>query len=512
MTTKLAVPPAPPPPVAVQPAVPQSWQEAFNYLTDRFMRVIGKQAADIKVLLTGLEDARGLIAAGDRARAELQTRLDQAVAALDGVRDSFSSSLAAHEASITERLNRFRDAVVARDERIDAIERQVKDDGAAIQTILTGCAKTEATISDVADRIDATVEALSERVTVVVRRADGLDVQLDAIEPRLVAVADLLTATGERLDAEARGRAELAGAVERTDGAITTVSDRVAALGDTVDGLVTGIGDEVRARAAAVAAVARTVEELSETASQADAELDDKLTQLHGRAEAIERGVKLVDEAHGITAGRLRDLDDTVAAVRRETQAHALAIEDDRTRLGKVEDGVEGFVRITAAAGAEIATFDQRLTTISAEAADACRRVTIALGEMPAAMMINRAGHLVRVSRGGDEVDLGCVVTNAKDAADIVAARIEKGRLVFTRSDRTEFGCEMPVIEPPAATPVPAVDPTALGYLSKDPNVRAAQVEDMKAMRVAKKTYEKIGEKYGTSARHVVRLLKGDDK
>lgn len=570
MTTKLAVPPAPPTELVVATTIPETWQAAFIHMTDRFMKVIGKQAGLIKDLTTGLEDARGLIAAGDRQRADMLAKLDGLQAALDvhdkavkalaettaprgtvdevAVRlDSFSSTLDAHGKTISELLTAgeaAQERITAVEAAATAIDQRVTADGEAIATIRDGWTAVEDAASATARRIsdlDATVvdlftgvgerfdragaeigqaiEAVASNLEVVrvfsEQVEDRANKRLDALDPRLVEIADVLTATGERLAVLDQHGKDLAAVGERVAAAgarIEALSEGVDAAGKAVEIVAAGLDQEGKARAAAVAAVARSVDELSEIASGEDGALSDRINAVATRVETVESGAKLVDEAVGIINGTVKLIDDAVAAVRREVQANALAIDDDRARLGKVEDGVAAFIRITAEAGAEIKTFDVRLTQIESSATDACRRVTIALGEMPAAMMINKAGHLVRVSRSGDEVDLGCVAVDGKDAADIVSARVEKGRLVFTRSDRTEFGCELPIVEPaaPPPTPSPDIDPTALGYLSKDPNVRALQVDDMRKMRAAKKTYEKIAEKYQTSARHVVRLLKGD--
>ena len=569
MTLKLAVPPIAPAELVAASTMPETWQAAFIYLTDRFMKVIGRQAGDIKTLTTALEDARGVIAAGDRARAdllarfdEMSTRIDTVAGSVDSVRDSFSSSLAATAKTVSDqltervdavsavisstgaRLDSTDDALAALAGRVKTVDDTVKTTGEAVTRIEDSAAATARRVGEIentvealgtlADTLDGTITTTGERVDLVVKRADAFDVRFDGLDPRLTEIADVLAQAGERLTAVEQHGTAIAAAGERLT-AVEQHGETVAGKLDTLSALVEQEGraraaavagavetvagkldtlsavveQEGRARAAAVAAVARRVEEYAESASQADGDLDDKLVKLtSATAKDVETILGRMEHYDGEIGDRFdREAKARAAAVAEITHG----IEEDRARLGKIEDGVEAFIRVTTAAGAEIKTFDVRLTRIEAEATDACRRVTIALGEMPAAMMINRAGHLVRVSRTGDEVDLGCVIADGKDAADIVSARIEKGRLVFTRSDRTEFGCELPIVEPPApATPAPTVDPGALGYVSKDPNVRAAQIEIMHEMRAEKKTYQKIADKFGTSARQVVRLLKGD--
>lgn len=498
MTTKLAVPPAPPA-LVVATTIPETWQDAFIHMTDRFMKVIGKQAATIKDLVAGLEDARGVIAAGDRARADLLAKLDGLQAAFDvhdkAVKaqaeritnlDSFSSTVEAHGKTIAELLT---------------VSEQATKVFKAIDDVT-------ATTKERIDLLDESMTTTAERITSIEDRVEQVDAvvreQVASVDDRFVEVSDLVGKVGAQIGLDIA-------AISRT-----ADEDRqaVRVLGEQVDQRITGLaGDldqETKARAAAIAAVASSVNDLSETASEQDAELATRVagldTRVAGQADGLAVAVTRLDGFRAVA--------DTVEAVRREVQANALAIDDDRARMGKIEEAVEGFVRVTVAAGAEIKTFDVRLTDLAKQAADACHRVTIMSNQMPSAVMVDRNGHLQIVARSGEQIDLGKVIgetKDGKDAADVVAARVDGDRLIFTRSDRTEFGCSIAALVPPVpVAPKTDTDPTKLGYLSKDAKVRSAQVDDMKKMRADKKTYDEIAKKYQASARTVIRLIKGD--
>jgi hypothetical protein len=513
MTIKLAVPPAPPIDLVVATTVPETWQTAFIHMTDRFMRVIGKQAVTIRDLTTGLEDARSLIAAGDRARAELLAKFDGLQAAFD-VHDK---------------------AVKAQGERIAELTATVNAVPDSITAAVAPHQKTVAELVTSRDTCDHRVTAMTGEIVTLTQRVDNFRTLVDVVQGqgesidrartvldeygrRIDGAVEVLAGHGVTLGEHFDALDDLRSVVAAGDAAAAVQVERVDDLGTLAQSLrsdlqatVHALDAETAARAAAVAAVAQSVDDLSETASEQDGELAVRLAA--------------VDQHFAAAAGKLESAVERVGAVenrvielQRIAMEHVENIETDGVRIERVEETVSGFVAKVKAIADEIAAVKTGAASIEETAnttADMLRRVNVMLGEMPSAMMVDQDGELVRFSRSGDVTKLGKVVAHGRDgtnAADIVAVKLDGDRIVFTRSDRTEFGCSIAaLIQPAPATtpPAPEIDATLLGYLSKDPATRDVQIRDMVAMRAAKKSYKLIAEKYKISERQVVRLIKG---
>jgi ABC-type transporter Mla subunit MlaD len=519
-TKKLAVQPISPAAAAAlkagpveQPFVPTNWVDAVADLSDQTRLVVGHQQAKIQALAGELADARGVAAASGRAHAELVDRFD-ALVNLVGTLSTTIETQAATIAELTATVNAVPDSITA---------------------AVAPHQKTVAELVTSRDTCDHRVTAMTGEIVTLTQRVDNFRTLVDVVQGqgesidrartvldeygrRIDGAVEVLAGHGVTLGEHLDALDDLRGVVVAASSAAAVQVERVDDLGTLAQSLrsdlqatVHALGAETAARAAAVAAVAQSVDDLSETASEQDGELAGRLAA--------------VDQHFAAAAGKLESAVERVGAVenrvielQRIAMEHVENIEADGVRIERVEETVIGFVAKVKAIADEIAAVKTGAASIEETAnttADMLRRVNVMLGEMPSAMMVDQDGELVRFSRSGDVTKLGKVVAHGRDgtnAADIVAVKLDGDRIVFTRSDRTEFGCSIAaLIQPAPATtpPAPEIDATLLGYLSKDPATRDVQIRDMVTMRAAKKSYKLIAEKYKISERQVVRLIKG---
>jgi hypothetical protein len=577
-TKKLAVQPISPAAAAAltaapaeRPFVPTNWEDAFADLSDRMLRVVGHQQAKIQTLTAELTDARAdtaaVTAAAGRAHAELVERFDALVILVEkltgtvaAVPDSITAAVAPQQ-TIANDVARVTQMVTALDElgtahagTLAALTRRTTDTDETVAAVVDALAAANTAIAAVKSPLEGCVEMIKAHGETLVEHFDRAIEQGDALVDlrAIVAAGDALAAVQvERIAELAAQAGALATLPQRVDDVVQeTSADKslVAEQGDALVDLraVVAAGDaaaavqvervddlgtsfqsirsdlqaavfaldaETVARAAALDKLAGDVNDLSETASGEDAALMERLITVEA---------KTAD--HTATVERVGAVENRVIELQRITMDHVQRIDTDGERIERVEDTVTGFVAKIKATADTIAAIDKAvkdgtasIAETTAETADMLRRVNVMLGEMPSAMMVDQDGELVRVARSGELTKLGKVVAHGRDgtnAADIVAVKLDGDRIVFTRSDRTEFGCSIAALiqpaPPAAATPAaPEVDPTTLGYLSKDPATRAVQVADMVTMRAAKKSYKAIAEKYKISERQVVRLIKG---
>jgi predicted nucleic acid-binding Zn-ribbon protein len=441
-----------------------------DYIDRSVKPALQDQAETLADLLTGRDDTWKRFAAVEVAGTELAGRVEQIAAdvkTLDGRTAGAVDALARQAGDIRDHAGRLVELARA-GERVEnlagtvaAFEKARNEDRAVLDELA-------GTVKATGERLDAESAAraaaigkLGEQVeeyAATASEADGqLSMQFDAVEKagaelvaRVNTMAADLGAVGDRLDLVAKDGATNRGNIEHTDAAVTALTVTAKAAGERLD--------ELRS----------DHETLTVTVDKAG----ESIIALTGRAARADE--------------QFTRLDDLLTA-----SGAAVA-------------------RITVEVGALDALVKSQGETVSGAveaSSDACRRVTIALNEIPSGMMIDRDGDLVRVNRAGEMTKLGKVVgLNGRDAADIVSVKVEDNRFVFVRSDRTELGCRIPVVEP--VKPADTVDPRKLGYLSKDAAVRAVQVADMVTMRSNNKRYKLIAEKYGISERQVARLIK----
>lgn len=485
------------------PTIPTNWRDAFADLAERLMKVIGKQAGDIKALRDDLSDARSTIAAASRGTTDQIIQLAATI----------KSDQAEHIRRFDEALQGIREGaesdIADLAGRVAAVETDVKTESGAVRLIVKAIDDQLLTI---ADRFDRSVIDIVERVQTV----EG--VTAAAIKGQET-FTDVVDALAKRIDT--------------AEGAVALASDAVNIAKSTLD-MITG---EASTRADAIADILKIVEAYAETASGEDGSLNAALDEVRKAAGALgER----VEDIHGrvgtLTKARADDVERAGAVETRVEELQRIAMDGVdalsavardvggvAARVGVVEDAGTGFTAAVEALGSEVKRIDTvaretvaTVETVGLQSQDAVRRVTVALGELPAGMMINREGQLVRVNRAGDMVEMGNVVSHGadgKDAPVIIAAKIEDNRFIMTMSDRSEISCLVAGLTPRAVEPAPTdIDPTKLGYFSKDATIRAAQVEDMVKMRAGGTTFAKIAEKYNISARQAARLIKDFDK
>jgi hypothetical protein len=559
---------------AERPFVPTNWEDAFADLSDRMLRVVGHQQAKIQTLTAELTDARAdtaaVTAAAGRAHAELVERFDALVILVEkltgtvaAVPDSITAAVAPLNdlARVTQMVTALDELATAHagtlakltqrvDDLVDVAEATAAEFTAANAAIaaandMLAALNKHATATDqivtahgetLVEHFDRAIEqgdALVDLRAIVAAGDAAAAVQVERIA-ELAAQAGALAKLTQRVDDVVQDTSAVKSRVAEHDDALVDLRAVVAA-GDAAAAVQVERVDDLAAQAgelrtavsvvetaldfektkltAAIAKVAGDVDDLSETASGEDAALMERLITVEA---------KTAD--HTATVERVGAVENRVIELQRITMDHVQRIDTDGERIERVEDTVTGFVAKIKATADTIAAIDKAvkdgtasIAETTAETADMLRRVNVMLGEMPSAMMVDQDGELVRVARSGELTKLGKVVAHGRDgtnAADIVAVKLDGDRIVFTRSDRTEFGCSIAALiqpaPPAAATPAaPEVDPTTLGYLSKDPATRAVQVADMVAMRAAKKSYKAIAEKYKISERQVVRLIKG---
>lgn len=508
MSKKLAVPPVAPNAVPRADNPPDNWRDAFVWLSDRMLKMIGKQASDVQALRSEVADMRGVMAAAGKSAADLATAIESV-----DVRDSVQN---------------LEQTVRSIDERT---VKQVEEINGAIQS-------NSQWIQTLDERIVATGDSftnLGKVVADLVAAAGTLETDLRAI----------VASTGEAV----------AGAVadidDRIAGVVTKVTDMVADESarrvDTVDAVVVkidGVIDHVRemgayveTRAGELAERITAVTDKVEAAGELRSEDRETIAACVERTgELAEKVTGLVQAASHLALDRAEDhaaiealTKDVAAAAAGATEAITTIRDtikfqaEDSKRIAAVEEAVTGFVSTAAAIGSEVRRIDARVAdahvlvdTVGGEARDAVRRVTIALGELPAGMLIDRDGDLVRVNRAGDMTKLGKVVAEApevrdgRDAPRLVASKIEGDRFILVLSDGAEISCSVAgLVAAKPADPAPAVDPTTIGYLSKDAEIRGAQVADMQELRAKGQTFKRIAEKYKISPRSAARLIKG---
>lgn len=532
------------------------------------MKVIGRQATDIRKLETELEDVRGLINTGNQARGDLAAKLGDLVTICRETNDTVERIVAGDD---------------ARDDTISSIQDAVKAladgrtaDQKALGEVVDTIGKTVAELTEKTQGRFKAVDANGMETAQQIERIDGLVAELasrgDGLAERLDLADEADRAAGERTDALRKDVVE-AGAklLERIDDVAGNVAavvkgraeDREAidAVRDAVEGVqqyaakcfdaaMQAVANEAEARAENVTSVCEDITKLTDTVNREGKTLDD----LAGAVERLDKGTviavaavtnalgELTERVGAVEAfgERLDDVTGTVAAADRGRADLVKRVDDISTRMTETAAAIDVCTRdqaethkrldevvdaAVARAGVEMkaltASVSTHLAAIEAtdqRAADMLRRVTILIDQLPSGMMIDKDGELVRVARNGETVKIGKVTAvngrdgvRGKDAAEIVAARVEAdGRLMFTRSDRTEFGCALTAVVASAPQPA-AIDPTKLGHLSKDPKTRAVQVADMIAMRMAEKParYKAIAEKYKISERQAARLIKG---
>jgi hypothetical protein len=573
MTIKKAVAPVSPAVAAAAaasgalPGIPATWQDAFNFLADRLLKVIGRQAATIDELKTGLEDAHSRITTSNKAHGDLSTKFDDLViiretvgkiVAGDDARDDVISTIQDAVKALVDGRKEDQQAV---GELTDTIGKSVADlteeTRGRFKAIDAHNVETDQQIqaagarAEVIERRVTAVEAFGERLDLAGEADRAAGVRAEVIERRVTAVE----AFGERLDDIAGNVAAVmkTGAGLRDDLEVVRVgveqAQEQAAKQFTI--AMEAVDGEAAARGTGLDEIRLTVRLLDEgtqkaltVASQAVDELAEKVKAAGARAieacdatEAVTERVTAVEAFGGRIddiAGTVTTLDgaraemverlDAVVVAERETAATARACTSAQAelsiRVGDLAERGEGFDAAVARVGVEMKALTASVATGLAavsgtdqQAAEMLRRVTILMDQTPSAMMIDKDGELVRVARNGESVKIGKVTAvngrNGRDAADIVAARIEGDRLIFTRSDRTEFGCAVTVPPAPPPPTVAEVDPTKLGHLSKDDKIRAVQVADMMVMRDGGARYKQIADKYEISERQAARLIKG---
>lgn len=513
MTTKvkkLAVQPAAPAP-AERPFVATNWVDAVADLSDRMLRVVGHQQSIIAKLTAELADARGVAAAAGRAHAELTTRIDDLVNLVEKLTTA-TDGQAEKVANIDAGLKLVDEAVGAHSQDITKLSKRIDDTVERVGAV-------EAVANGHAQSLTDQREALAT-VTGFVKNHGEVLVTMTGVTrdhgEALVAARAAIAEHDDRL-VDLRGVVSAAGAaaavqVERVD----ELGKRAGATWTQVEAVTAALDAETAARAAAVQAVSDLVEDYAKTASGEDGALSDRIDTVIQRFAPDAVHLEAAVERVGAVEVRVMEL-------QRIAMENVERIDADSVRIERVDEAVTSFSAKVKAVAGEIEAIDARVKAgtasieqTTAETADMLRRVNILLGELPSAMMIDQDGELVRVARSGEVTKLGNVISHGRDgtnAADIVAVRLDGERMVFTRSDRTEFGCSIAALIPPVAVapapPAPEIDPTALGYLSKDPTVRVVQVRNMAVMREAKKSYKLIADKYQISPRQVVRLIKG---
>lgn len=552
--------------------VPMNWQSAFALLARQMAAAVDHQVGLVNKLTAELADARGLIVAGDRARADLGGQLaavkEQVAAVAESAEKHTNDTVAAAIDKLTtagdkldEALGKRIDAVDNRageiaarvegvaemigtaGERIDAVEKQSAGNAAALdvqdKAVKAQGEKVAETERGLCD-LRSDVQTVNKSLAVAAKAQGDLFERLDDVAGKVEAVTKgqdgfreavagvqkyagdcfntaMEAITGEA-ESQAKAVAEVVAAVERLDQgtqtALKVTSDALGEITETV-GAVAEDGQKIRAE---------VVKMIVDRAG----EIDERITDCGGRIDALVKGraedhaaVERLDSVITVEAALLKATGDKLTEAVKTQGEQAL-------RLTTVEDVAAGAGAAAALATGEISKLHQavagQVDTIRAtgeQATDALRRVTMALDQLPTGMMLDRDGELVRVTRSGEMTALGKVIgrdgRDGRDgaaAAEIVAVRIDDDRFIMTLSDRTEIGCGITGLINKLNDPVPAapeIDPTTLGYLSKDAKTRAVQIEDMIKLRAVNWTFAKIGRKYKCSARTVARLTKGLD-
>lgn len=459
MRKKFAPPASPAEIAAAQAPVPQNWRDAFAQISERMLRALGKQAAQMRDLSAAVDDLRGVVDAGTKARADLGVQVE----------------------ALSTRIERETEAARDLGEVMTAGVKLLGEEIASLRGVHeAGAAEAGRAATAVA----------------------GLETRLCGLEKGLQEVSAQAGRIGEAIDAGRETRAladDLAGKVHTLE--IWRDETRVHLdVLDRADGAISNdvvkLHNDMQARVVAVEAGAQDIGKRVGAVEADLARFGDRCADTAGRVEALDDIISEIGDSARQAHGRL--------------DAFNVLVGEHNDRIGAAEAAAARAVREVEDHGGAIDGLRREISAVSGEAADTLRRVTIALGELPAGMMIDGDGDLVRVNRAGDMTKLGRVVAAARDgrdAADIVSVRMEGERMIFTRSDRSEFGCAVALPAPPPV-PVDNVDPTTLGYLSKDTVIRARQVEDMVASRASGKTYKSIAQKYNVSERQVVRMIK----
>lgn len=569
-TKKLAVEPIHPAAAAAlvsAPVIPINWRSAFAMLARQVTAFAEHQAGQIRTLTDELADACGCIAAGDRTRADQAEQIRALTADLAAAKEQSTAATESAVAAAIEKLTAAGDTLEqALTKRLDEQAEQIGTTDKTVAEALTRAdelartlgaveqqaAGTAATVDVQAGAVRAQGEKLAKLAGTAAETEQGLTDLRNGVEAAGKVVAGIQLHFDE-LFSDLDGKVNAI--VKGQDGFRETVAGVQKYAGDCFNIAMEAITGEAESQAKAVAEVVAAVERLDQGTQKALAVTSDALAEITATVEKVATdGAKNADaydklnvRTHAIAEG-VKDLGGTVAAATRarvddrstldelvKTVADAgevVGVLDDKLtetvkaqgeqalRLSSVEEVAAGAGAASAIATGEVSKLHQAVAgqvdtirAIGEQATDALRRVTLAIDQIPAAMMIDRAGHLHRVNRAGETVDLGKVVDQGKDGKDapqLVAARVEGDRLIMTLTDRTEISCSiagLKVADPAPA--VPEIDPTTIGHLSKDAKMRAVQIEDMTNLRGSGWTFAKIGKKYDCSARTVARLIRG---
>lgn len=556
------------------PVIPMNWQAAFAMMAREVTAFVEHLDGKIQKLTDDLADACGRIAAGDRTRADQAEQIRALTESLKTSTTAGEQHTNDSVAAAIEKLTTAGDTLEqALTKRLDEQAEQITATGKTVAEALTRAdelartlgaveqqaAGTAATVDVQAGAVRAQGEKLAKLAGTVAETEQGLTDLRNGAEAAGKVVAGIQLHFDElfrdfdgKVNALVKGRAEDREAVDEIRAGVESVQKYA---GECFNTTMEAIAGEADSQAKAVAEVVAAVERVDKGTQAVLKVTSDALAEITASVEQVAAdGAKNADaydklnvRTHAIAEG-VKDLGGTVAAATRARvddrstldelvkivadAGEVVGVLDDKLtetvkaqgeqalRLSSVEDVAAGAGAASAIATGEVSKLHQAVAgqvdtirAIGEQATDALRRVTLAIDQIPAAMMIDRAGHLHRVNRAGETVDLGKVVDQGKDGKDapqLVAARVEGDRLIMTLTDRTEINCSIAGLK--AADPVPAVpeiDPTTIGHLSKDAKMRAVQVEDMTKLRATGWTFAKIGKKYDCSARTVARLIRG---
>lgn len=445
---------------------------------------------------------------------DLKSRVDSVEQTATDARDLFDTQ-AKHVGEISERITKLDDSFSAENKaRVDAVNKLVEAVDDLAKTASEADAEIDTKVETLTKQVSAEVDAIDKRIT-----AEGKIVQ-QSISEHSISAQNAIDVVGDKVDENAGLFRTVAQSHTETKAELEALGGRVS----TIDKAVTDLTAETCKR----------IDAQAEAAQNAIDGLDDKLVDLRGifdtQAKASVEQVARVDAQ----AKTLYELNDNVRTIDGEVKAIAKTQGQDALRISGIEEGVTKFVEIAVTTGREVREIDDKVAQavtqfgdMHAQAREALARVTILTDQGPAAFHLDRSGHLIRTARNGEAVDMGKVIAEARDGADapkMVATKIEDGRFIITLSDGTAVSCSVKGLFPPAdpgdgggghgGAPKTSndIDPTLLGYLSKDPAVKARQVDDMVVMRKAGKSYKQIAAKYGISERQAARLIKDAPK
>lgn len=494
---------------------------------DGAVKATAAKLADALASIKDAADGLAAVTAGHDATAV-------AVLALaDLVEKTLAPLLDQHTITLADQSGRINQVDDAARERLDALEAsEVKTSGRL--DLLTDRARG---VDTRMDRVDESAAAIGRQGIATASRVDDLRVTLEALGATVedyaktassedAALLASVDEVGDAVRAVEQRVMELQGVAGRHSVSIDDQGKAIDLVGERITDAVGTVDTLVKARAVdtewvrAVEARAVAVELLAGTHTEALDQVDKEIDKANLWIADTVGLVEALKKAWTGNVERIDTIADNVAEARTLVGAVSREVDEGSARLSQVEEAVVGFVATAANIGREVAgavaaveRIDQTVVANADQITDTIRRVTIALGELPAGMLIDHDGDLIRVNRNGEPVKLGKVVGETRDGKDapvIVAAKFEGDRLIITLSDRTDITCTVPrdAVAPIAPADVEALDPTKLGYLSKDPNVRNVQIGDMINMRAAGKRYKEIAAKYQISERQAARLIK----